>query len=144
MASLFCCDKIKSYRPQYLSHEAKFNNFMTWASFPRESAAGSGDDTAINLLEVHPPFAVQLVRQINYGPLEFKRYFVPIEGKQHEFVEVVETALIQANFQKLNTYKNYKCDVHDRFFEVNIYQKDPVNKHHWRANLARPATSIDL
>ena len=41
-------------------------------------------------------------------------------------------------------YKNFRCEGHDKFFEVNVYQKDPVNKHHWRANLARPATSIDL
>ncbi|KAK8055651.1 hypothetical protein PG993_000878 [Apiospora rasikravindrae] len=91
-----------------------------------------------------PPFAVQLVRQVNYGPLESKRYFAPSSASLSEFVEVAEDDLIQANFQKLNSYKNYKCDTHDRFFEVNIYQKDPVNKHHWRANLARPASSIDL
>jgi hypothetical protein len=30
------------------------------------------------------------------------------------------------------------------FFEVNIYQEDAVNKHHWRATIARPATDIDL
>lgn len=24
-------------------------------------------------------------------------------------------------------YKNFKCLVHNKFFEVNIYQKDPVN-----------------
>lgn len=32
----------------------------------------------------------------------------------------------------------------NRFFEVNLYQKDPVNRHHWRANIARPAAEIDL
>jgi len=41
-------------------------------------------------------------------------------------------------------FKNYKCGVHDRFFEVNVYQRDPVNAHHWRANVARPAGEIDL
>lgn len=30
------------------------------------------------------------------------------------------------------------------FFELNVYKKDPVNKHHWRANVARPASEIDL
>lgn len=30
------------------------------------------------------------------------------------------------------------------FFELNVYKKDPVNKHHWRANIARPASEIDL
>ncbi|KAK8088429.1 MFS multidrug transporter [Apiospora hydei] len=91
-----------------------------------------------------PPFAIQLVRQVNYGSLESKRYFAPTSASPSEFVEVAEDDLIQANFQKLNSYKNYKCGTHDRFFEVNIYQKDPINKHHWRANLARPASSIDL
>lgn len=41
-------------------------------------------------------------------------------------------------------YKNFKCLVHNKFFEVNIYQKDPVNAHHWRLNIARPGSEIDL
>lgn len=41
-------------------------------------------------------------------------------------------------------YKNFKCVVHNKFFEVNLYQKDPVNSHHWRANIARPSDEIDL
>ena len=32
-------------------------------------------------------------------------------------------------------YKNFKCDAHNKFFEVNLYQKNPINKHHWRANI---------
>lgn len=42
------------------------------------------------------------------------------------------------------SYKNFRCAEHDKFFEVNLYQKDPMNKHHWRSDLARPATLIDL
>ena len=34
--------------------------------------------------------------------------------------------------------------MHNKFFELNLYQKDPVNRHHWRANIARPAADIDL
>lgn len=34
--------------------------------------------------------------------------------------------------------------MHNLFFELNIYKKSPVNKHHWRANIARPAGDIDL
>jgi len=41
-------------------------------------------------------------------------------------------------------FKNYKCVAHNKFFELNLYEKDPVNRHHWRANIARPATDIDL
>jgi hypothetical protein len=41
-------------------------------------------------------------------------------------------------------HKNFRCFVHNKFFEVNLYQKDPVNKHHWRATIARPAKEIDI
>ena len=41
-------------------------------------------------------------------------------------------------------FKNFKCEQHNRFFEVNLYQKNPVNAHHLRANLARPSRDIDL
>jgi hypothetical protein len=41
-------------------------------------------------------------------------------------------------------FKNFKCVAHNKFFELNLYEKDPVNRHHWRANIARPATDIDL
>lgn len=44
----------------------------------------------------------------------------------------------------ITRYKNFKCDSHNKFFEFNIYQKNPLNKHHWRANIARPAGEIDI
>ncbi|KAF5679192.1 major facilitator superfamily transporter [Fusarium heterosporum] len=136
--SLFCCSGIKPYRPQYLTHQSKFNNFISWASFPKESSPDEAwPDTT-------PSYAVQLVRQVNFGRLESKRYFVPTGPDETSFIEITEQDLIQANFQKVNTYKNYKCQDHNKFFEVNIYQKDPINKHHWRVNIARPAGSIDL
>lgn len=43
-----------------------------------------------------------------------------------------------------SSYKNFKCGTHNRFFEVNVYQKDAVNAHHWRHNIARPGSEIDL
>ncbi|KAI4142022.1 MAG: hypothetical protein LQ340_007457, partial [Diploschistes diacapsis] len=41
-------------------------------------------------------------------------------------------------------YKNFRCTSHNKLFELNLYQKEPVNRHHWRANIARPAADIDL
>lgn len=135
---------------------------MSWASFPRESTL---NEIQHDLSQLNPSYAVQLVRQVNFGLLESKRYFNPQNTSEGQYLEVSEQDLIQANFKKLNTlvdafvlrhenhvddtkspssYKNYKCGGHNKFFEVNIYQKDPVNKHHWRANIARPAGSIDL
>ncbi|KAI1189503.1 hypothetical protein F5B17DRAFT_428492 [Nemania serpens] len=141
MSSLFCCAGVKPYKPSYLQHQSKFNEFMTWAGFPKESCQSKDE---IDLDEMNPEFVVQLVRQANYGPLEATRYFAKTRDHAETFVEVGERALIQANFKKLNSYKNFKCEQHDKFFEVNLYQKDPVNAHHWRANLARPASEIDL
>ncbi|KAK4235804.1 hypothetical protein C8A03DRAFT_17497 [Achaetomium macrosporum] len=145
MSALFCCDSVRPYRPQRLLREDKFKTFMTWAAFPKESTASTGGGAEnVELMELNPPYAIQLVRQVNYGPLESKRYFIPAEGKDNEFLEVVEDDLVRANFQKLNSYKNFKCESHNKFFEVNVYQKNPVNLHHWRANITRPAGGIDL
>lgn len=41
-------------------------------------------------------------------------------------------------------YKTFRCQRHNKFFEINLYQKNPSNAHHWRANLGRPARDIDL
>lgn len=99
MPSLFCCDSIKPYRPQALSHEPKFVQFMNWTkSNTTEAAPPTG---SVDLVEMAPDFAVQLVRQVNFGPLESKRYFVRTEAEK--FIEVSEGDLIQANFQKLNS-----------------------------------------
>ncbi|KAI4953506.1 hypothetical protein J4E91_002353 [Alternaria rosae] len=139
MSSIFCCSNIQGYRNRILSHEPKFKTFMAWATYPKESDIVSSD-AAPSATDI--TFAVQFVKQTNYGPLDSKRYFVT--GSDGTFVEVTEQWLIDANFEKLNTFKNYKCTAHNKFFEVNVYQKNPVNAHHWRANIARPATEIDL
>jgi len=78
---------------------------MDWASYPREPAPSGGEHDQASFAELDPPFAVQLVRQVNYGPLETKRYFIPVKDSPEEnaFVEVAEQDLIQANFQKLNS-----------------------------------------
>lgn len=96
---IFCCSGIVPYRPQYLSHESKFNSFIAWAAFPRESNTGSVKDLDMNTVS----FAVQLVRQVNFGRLESKRYFAPVQATENVFAEMQEEDLIQANFEKLNT-----------------------------------------
>lgn len=171
MSSIFCCSSASPYRPSLLLHEDKFVSFIDWARVSHSSIdpnSGSFFQDPSNL----PAFVVQFVQQINFGPLESKRYFAPCsttsstvtDGSGTAFVEVVEQDLITANFQKLNSYvnsafiilwtscwcisknsyKNFKCKLHNKFFEVNLYQKDPLNHHHWRADIARPARDIDL
>jgi hypothetical protein len=59
--------------------------------------------------ESHPvidkaPYAMQVARQINYGPQEWIRYFVPtVDGTR--FAEMNEESLIKSNFEKLNSYE---------------------------------------
>ncbi|KAH6623082.1 S-adenosyl-L-methionine-dependent methyltransferase [Chaetomium tenue] len=104
MSSLFCCSSVKPYRPQVLQHERKFMVFMAWAEFPQQSSPSTDDGAEkTDLIALRPPYAIQLVRQVNFGPLESKRYFIPAEGNENEFAEVVEDDLIQANFKKLNS-----------------------------------------
>ncbi|KXJ85106.1 hypothetical protein Micbo1qcDRAFT_181102 [Microdochium bolleyi] len=134
--ALLCCNGLSTYRPLRIDHESKFDMFKAWAAYPRETSP-RGD------VQISPSsFIIQLVRQVNFGPIEAKRYF----GSDGDggFVEVREQDIINANFRKVNSYKNFKCAAHSKFYEFNLYQRDPVNMHHWRADVARPASEIDL
>ncbi|KAM5429291.1 hypothetical protein McanMca71_007700 [Microsporum canis] len=137
MGSLFCCSNVAPYRPRILDHESKFTQFVDWAKLQKETSIISTSEQLTK-----PSYAIQVVCQINYGPQEWIRYFIPHDC--WTFSEVNEKQLIDANFQKLNSYKNFRCSLHNKFFEINLYQIDPINKHHWRATIARPAAEIDL
>ncbi|CAG8951874.1 hypothetical protein HYFRA_00005678 [Hymenoscyphus fraxineus] len=146
MAEIFCCTQIRPFRPRTLDHELKFTDFRKWEG---QISGMTKDITAVNpsaLLSESSAYTVQVVRQVNYGPVKWKRYFAADKTDEggDAYKEVVEMDLIEANYEKLNTYKNFKCAIHDLFFELNIYKKNPINKHHWRANIARPAGAIDL
>jgi hypothetical protein len=77
---------------------------MSWAR-----ADGTTSDTAPPhrsgnlLLSVASCFVIQLVRQVNYGHLESKRFFANTVGKDMEFNEVTEQDLITSNYQKVNS-----------------------------------------
>ncbi|KFX91472.1 hypothetical protein O988_07741 [Pseudogymnoascus sp. VKM F-3808] len=143
--NVFCCSNLQPYRPKTLDHEPKFTDFISWAKRASlgTSCAGEKSSDTSRTTERYP-YAVQLVRQVNYGPLESKRYFVPQVNPARDFVEVTVEDLVDANFEKVNSYKNFRCLIHNKFFEVNLYQKDPVNMHHWRATISRPAEEIDI
>lgn len=87
-----------------LKYEAQFRAFIQWAAFPRESAIQHSADESNKLAVLDKPYVIQLVKQVNYGALESKRYFVAIEAEDAEqpFIEATEADLIEANFQKLN------------------------------------------
>ncbi|KAF1953263.1 hypothetical protein CC80DRAFT_420495, partial [Byssothecium circinans] len=55
---------------------------------------------------------------INYGLLESKRYFIPVEGKDEAFVEVSKEDLISLTWDR---YKNFRYKAYNKFFELNLY-----------------------
>ncbi|KFZ18903.1 hypothetical protein V502_03903 [Pseudogymnoascus sp. VKM F-4520 (FW-2644)] len=139
--NVFCCYNLQPYRPKTLDHEAKFTDFISWA---KRASIGKSCVADTPGATEHYPYAIQLVRQVNYGRLESKCYFVPQDNPARDFVEITADDLVDANFEKVNSYKNFKCLIHNKFFEVNLYQKDLVNRHHWRATISRPAEEIDI
>ncbi|KAK2052353.1 hypothetical protein LY76DRAFT_671431 [Colletotrichum caudatum] len=139
MLSIFCCSSKTPYRSMPLDHDPKFKNFLRWAeTIDFVQLCADEDLSAVE----SATYAVQLVKQVNYGPQESIRYFVPSDDSS--FAEVAEEHLIKFNFEKLNSYKNFRCDIHNKFFEINLYQQNPTNSHHWRYNLSRPSRDIDL
>ena len=98
MSVLFCCSSISPYHPRQLDHEAKFTTFMRWANLQTTSPVPVDDS-----LMTSAPYAVQLVRQVNYGPVELIRYFVPASNGSH-FAEATEDDLVESGFEKLNSY----------------------------------------
>jgi hypothetical protein len=102
MSSIFCCSGVKPYRPQRLDYdrESKFVAFTDWSSFPKSSSVESNVDEQVDMSNT---YAIQVVQQVNFGPLESKRYFVATKHEDSAFVEVTEQHLIDANYQKVNS-----------------------------------------
>ncbi|KAM7191214.1 hypothetical protein V8F20_009392 [Naviculisporaceae sp. PSN 640] len=93
MSAMFCCSSITPFRPRYLDHEAKFSAFIKWAG--KEPAPDSDSS-----LVPSAPYAIQVVKQVNYGPQESIRCFVPCHSN---FKEATEDALVEANLKKVNS-----------------------------------------
>jgi len=102
MSLIFCCSGVKPYRPQRLDsdRESKFQVFTNWSDFPKSSSVETNVDEQIDMSDT---YAIQVVRQVNFGPLESKRYFVATKHGNGTFVEVTEQHLVDANYQKVNS-----------------------------------------
>jgi hypothetical protein len=94
---IFCCSSASPYKSKTLSHEGKFRQFIAYANYRKESSI---TNTEPILAAGDTTFVIQLVRQVNHGPLESKRYFVQVNDG---FMEVKEDWMVNNNFKKLNT-----------------------------------------
>lgn len=99
-SSLFCCTAIQPFKSLTTDHESKFKAFTTWAEGPNSDGCEKAGDLEGS------PYCIQLVRQINYGPQEFVRYFSPLSSGPG-FLEVSEDDAVRANFEKVNSYVDY-------------------------------------
>jgi hypothetical protein len=102
MATIFCCTSIQSYLPQRLDHESKFVAFTVCADFPKATSVEAANAHVLSS-EASGVYVIQIIQQVNYGPLESKRYFVRTREKEEPFAEVIENDFIEANFTKVNS-----------------------------------------
>lgn len=84
---------------------------------------------------------IQAVKQVNFGPVEEVRYFWRTPDG---FEEVTEASVKYNGLTKKNTYKNFKCEVNNKFFEINLYRENAFSKRTWKRNASRPASQIDI
>lgn len=78
----------------------------------------------------HPDLVFAVDTQTNFGPRKHLKHYQVLHGKLHEVDEV----LVPPG-QKINAYKNFKCEVHNNFIGVNLKPSSGQvgNSHHVRA-----------
>ncbi|KGO77349.1 hypothetical protein PITC_055340 [Penicillium italicum] len=91
---LFCCTAIQPTKPPIPDHEKTFTEFTKWGFTTIGNLTGSTDPSEASV-------CIQLVRQVNSGPIESIRYFVASDN-HGSFEEVSEDGIMDANFVKIN------------------------------------------
>jgi len=119
--AVICCASRRPYRPTCTDEENKFSTFLKWADGMGTFGLSGGDD-----------YVIQAVKQINFGPVEQVTYF---HRTSNGYEQVDEDFVIRADMHKTNL--DFKCDKHNKFFEINLYGRSTFSKHHWKANVAR-------
>ena len=84
---------------------------------------------------------IQAVKQVNFGPVEEVRYFLRTPDG---FEEVTEAFVRLCGLAKKNNYKNFKCQVHNKFFEVNLYQENAFSKRTTKYGKASKSNCLSL
>ncbi|KGO43421.1 hypothetical protein PEX2_000280 [Penicillium expansum] len=92
----FCCTTIQPTKPPNPDHEQTFTEFTKWGLTTIGNLTGSTDPSEASV-------CIQLVRQVNSGPIESIRYFVASDT-HGSFEEVPEDGIVDANFVKMNDH----------------------------------------
>jgi hypothetical protein len=99
MSTIFCCYSVTPFRLRQLDHEAKFGAFVRWTGIQTTSSVLVDSSSLVS----DAPYAIQLRRQINYGPQESIRYFVSASNGA-DFAEVTGDDFLKWDFDELNSY----------------------------------------
>jgi hypothetical protein len=87
------------------------------------------------------------VEQVNFGPVLSTRYFgtaALVGGTDDAFKEISKDDVIALKLEKLTSYQNYKSVEENKFYEINLYARNPRNTPHEKVYLTRLAEDIDL
>ena len=155
--TLLAAHDLLAYNDIRTDHEGKFSNFLVFVGRPELAKLSQLDKSAyaIQVRATHPPFlptvislkCEQLVTQVNYGPVLSKQYFISAalcgEAESAEFKEVSEGEITALGLGKTNSFKNFKSQAENRFYEVNLYQRHPRSNRRVKVNAERPE-GIDL
>jgi hypothetical protein len=89
----------------------------------------------------------QLVSQVDRGSVISKQYFISValcgEAESAEFKEVSESVIAALGLEKSNSFKNFKSRSENRFYEINMYQRNARSNRRVKVNAER-AEGIDL
>jgi len=102
--SPFCCDMCKQANNSRLTNDYIFNNF--------KNRNGSSD------------YIFRVVKKIQYGPLEFLKFFKINDG----IISEVNTTELE---HKKNSFKIYTCNKHNTYYSVDLMTyEQQMNYHH--------------
>lgn len=106
MDPVFCCSQITPFKARRIDREEKFRSFIDWAKSLSEVSSNPAESTPEISWDSTSTYVIQATRQINYGALEWRRYFVTVTklGGTSTFHEVKEQDIIDANYTKVNSY----------------------------------------
>jgi hypothetical protein len=115
----FCCNAIVPYRPRRTVVDS------TFAAFVQSKGTVDG-------------LRFEVKRQVNNGRL--------LSTKMFELRNGVQQIAPETSVTKVHSFKNYKCNVHNRFFGVDLYKVAAAtyNRHHLRClSFSRRDTSLE-
>jgi len=138
MSNILVALDLVPYKNIRTDHEGKFSNFLVFMGRPELAKSSQLDRSA---------YAIQLVSQVDRGAVLSKRYFVSAalcgEAESVEFKEVNESEIAALGLEKCNSFKNFKSRSENRFYEINIYQRNAGSNRRIQVNAERPG-DIDL